>query len=229
MRKKIAYLFVLCAILLLGLSKPSLDGILLMNSALYSSVHLHSEALLGDMVVLPKQSNYDKEEVRKILTRLNYLPPSILEKADNKGIKIKLFVGKLTDNPSAAYLKGKTPRGYQNHSIKWDDVPGIGGSKIVLVKIGYSDKGKGHGSVNLELHELAHSLEHYLYNGKKVQAFIPIWKSEASKLFPGNDYFISYQEEYFAECFAMFYYSNETKMQLKKFAPMTYQFISSLS
>ncbi|MGV3465538.1 MAG: anthrax toxin lethal factor-related metalloendopeptidase [Heyndrickxia sp.] len=229
MRKKIVYLFVLCVILLLGLSKPSLDGILLKNSALYPTDHLHSEALLGDMVVLPKQSYYDKDEVKKILSRLDHLPPSMLEKADNKGIKIKLFVGKLTDNPTAAYLKGKTPRGYQDHSITWDDVPGIGGSKTVLVKIGYSEKGKGHGSVNLELHELAHSLEHYLYDGKKEQAFIPIWKLEAAKMFPGNDYFITYQEEYFAECFAMFNYSQESKIQLKKFAPMTYKFISTLS
>lgn len=229
MRKKVIYLFVLCVILLLGLSKPTLDGILLKNSALYPSVHLESQASLGDIVVLPKQSNYDQDEVKKILSRLDRLPSSMLSKVDKEGIKIKLFVGKLTDNPTAAYLKGKTPRGYQDHSITWDDVPGIGGSKTVLVKIGCSEKGKGHSSVNLELHELAHSLEHYLYDGEKEQTFIPIWKREAPKLFSGNPYFIDYQEEYFAECFAMFYYSHDTKMQLKKLAPMTYDYIRELS
>lgn len=229
MRKVVIYLFVLCAILLLGLSKPSLDGILLKNSALYHNVHLRSQALLGDIVVLPLQSNYDKDEVIKILSKLEKLPSSMLSKVDNKNIKIKLFTGKLTDNPTAAYLKGKTPRGYQDHSITWDNVPGIGGSKTVLVKIGRSEKGKGHGSVNLELHELAHSLEHYLYDGKKEQAFIPIWKKEAPKLFPGNSYFINYQEEYFAESFAMYYYSRDTKIQLKKIAPMTFNYIQALS
>ena len=45
----------------------------------------------------------------------------------------------------------------------WDDVPGMGGSHTVFVKIGASDKGNGHGSVNLELHELAHSVDHIVY------------------------------------------------------------------
>ncbi|MBS4173197.1 toxin [Bacillus sp. FJAT-49736] len=230
MHKASKYVFIIVVILLLGLSKSSLDGILLKNSGLFKTVQLRSPLSLGDMVVLPKEKNYDRNEVKKIISRLDHLPPSILKRADSKGIKIKLFQGKLTDNPTAAYLKGKTPRGYANHSITWDDVPGIGGSKTVLIKIGCSEKGKGHGSVNLELHELAHSLEHYLYDGKNEQStFDTIWKQEAPKLFPGNAYFIDYQEEYFAECFAMFFYSTSTKIQLKKFAPFTYEYISKLS
>ena len=230
MLKYAKYAFIIGTILLLGLSKPSLDGILLKNSAIYQTVHLRSKTSLGDIVVLPQEKNYDIKAVKGIISRLDHLPPSMLSKVDVKGIKVKLFQGKLTDNPTAAYLKGKTPRGYQNHSITWDDVPGIGGSKTVLVKIGSSEKGKGHGSVNLELHELAHSLENYLYDGKNDEKiFIPIWKKEAPKLFPGNSYFINYQEEYFAESFAMFYYSTYTNKQLKKFAPMTFDFISKLS
>ena len=76
---------------------------------------------------------------------------------------IKLFTGKLTDNPTASHLSGMIPRGYVNNTT-WDDVPGLGGSKTVLVKIGASHKGNGHSSVNLELHELAHSIDNYVFN-----------------------------------------------------------------
>jgi Pro-Pro endopeptidase len=230
MRKYLIAILVLSAIILGGLSKSSIDGILLINSPLYSTLDLRSGKYLGDIIVLPKQSNYDKNEVKKIISRLDKLPLSMLTKIDDKGIKVKLFTGKLTDNPTAAYLKGKTPRGYSNHTVTWDDVPGIGGSKTVLIKIGCSDKGRGHGSVNLELHELAHSLDHYLYNKNDDRnAFLQIWKVEAPQLFPNDSYFINYEEEFFAECFAMYYDTKDTRMHLKKLAPMTFQYISKLS
>jgi hypothetical protein len=111
----------------------------------------------------------------------------------------------------------------------WDDVPGVGGSKTVLVKIGASEKGNGHGSVNLELHELAHSVDRYVYDEiRHDPTFLEIWEAEKEILFPGKTYFTSYPEEYFAETFAMFYLGNETKEELKMRAPKTFMFYSSL-
>lgn len=230
MRKQmIAILVIIAVFLLQGNSKPSVDGVLLKHTKLYTKMKLKSGKYLSNIIVLPHSSNYDIEEVKKITLRLDRLPSTMLKKVSSSGIKIKLFQGNLTDNPSAAYLKGITPRGYQNNSTTWDQVPGIGGSKIVLVKIGYSEKGKGHGSVDLELHELAHSLDRYLYHAEnKNSIFQSIWKAEVTKLYPKQSYFIDFPEEYFAECFAMYYYNDETRNVLKRAAPKTYTYISSL-
>ena len=57
------------------------------------------------------------------------------------------------------------------------------GSHTVLVKIGASDKGKGHGSVNLELHELAHSVDQIVYGGiRDDDKFLSIWRKEVHSI-----------------------------------------------
>lgn len=227
MRKPLLVIIAILTILLLqGNSIPTLDGVLLKNSSVYNSMKLNSGLYLKNIILLPDVSNYDQVEAKKIIKRLDQLPPQLLRKVLNVGIKIKLFQGKLTDNPSAAYLKGLTPRGYSNHSITWDQVPGIGGSKTVLVKIGFSEKGKDHGSINLELHELAHSIDRYLYHSTDGKIFNSFWEKESRSLFPGQTYFIHFPEEYFAESFAMYYYNDESKIKLMKKAPKTFAYIS---
>ncbi|MEF2098410.1 hypothetical protein V3595_27990 [Bacillus sp. CFBP9009] len=44
-------------------------------------------------------------------------------------------------------------------------------------------------------------------------------------LFPGQSYFTTYPEEYFAECYAMFYVNNDQNQSLRDKAPETYHFI----
>ncbi|WML40272.1 hypothetical protein RCG19_00875 [Neobacillus sp. OS1-2] len=150
-----------------------------------------------------------------------------MEKIIQNGINVKLFTGKLTDNPTVQQLAGKVPRGYQAN-VTWDVVPGIGGSKVVLAKIGSSKKGKGHGSVNLELHELAHSIDRYVFADiSGTLEFHNVWEKEQEQLFPGNSYF-HYPEEYFAESFAMYYLNKGTKEQLLLNAPLTYNLIKKL-
>jgi len=213
-------------------SQASYDGVWLgdysTNSVLYQSLKIdQSLSLLDQIIVLPKQS-FDQKEAAAMINRIDSIPGYILNKVKNQGIRLKLFTGKLTDNPTASHLKGKIPRGYTNN-VTWDDVPGIGGSKVVLVKIGASDKGHGHGSVNLELHELAHSIDHYVFNeisGSKE--FLNMLESEHEQLFPGNSYF-QYPEEYFAETFAMYYLNTESKELLRKKAPKTFEFMKQLS
>lgn len=163
-----------------------------------------------------------------MISRLDQLPPSLLKETYEAGVVIILFTGKLTENPTASHLAGVIPRGYTKTT--WDDVPGIGGSKTVLIKIGASQKGSGHGSVNLELHELAHSLDRYVfYHIRQNKDFIKIWEKEKNILFPGQPYFLNYPEEYFAESFAYFYMGGKYKEELKKKAPLTYHLIEGLT
>ncbi|MHC0035711.1 anthrax toxin lethal factor-related metalloendopeptidase [Pseudoneobacillus sp. C159] len=180
--------------------------------------------VLENIITFPK-ATFDQLEAAKIVNHISLLSPKLLGKMNQKRIIVKLFVGKLTDNPTASHLKGVIPRGYQSNTT-WDDVPGIGGGKTVLVKIGSSEKGKGHGSINLELHELAHSIDHIILNDlRNNHTFLMIWEQEKASLFPNQSYFLNYPEEYFAETFAMYYYSDETRQTLYQFAPLTYDFI----
>lgn len=198
------------------------------KSILQNSLQLTSKKELGQIIILPN-TGFNQKEAAKIISRIDKLPPTLITKIHRRGIVVKLFSGRLTDNRTASHLKGVIPRGYANQTT-WDDVPGLGGGKTVLVKIGASDKGNGHGSVNLELHELAHSIDRHIYHDIRFHStFIKIWNEEKDKLFPGKSYFLNYQEEYFAECFAYFYMGGKYQEELKRKAPLTYEFIKKLS
>jgi Pro-Pro endopeptidase len=226
-----------CSILILSLSfynisQASEEGIKLADfdddSILMKSITIKPKKQLENIVILPETS-FNQKEAAKVVSRLSRLPNQLLDQINQKGIFVKLFEGKLTDNPTASHLQGVIPRGYES-KITWDDVPGIGGGKIVLVKIGYSEKGKGHGSVNLELHELAHSIDRYLLQEIKYNyLFLDIWEKERAILFPGRSYFLLFPEEYFAESFAMYYLNEETKKLLYQRAPQTYEFINKMN
>ncbi|CAM4049581.1 anthrax toxin lethal factor-related metalloendopeptidase [Mesobacillus thioparans] len=225
------FVVIILSFTLLGSSNANMDGIFLYEypkqSLLYDSLDPSAIKLAGSLVVLP-EGDFDQLEAAKIIGRLTHLPESMIKKAINQNIKVRLFEGNLTDNPTASHLKGIIPRGYTSKRT-WDQVPGIGGSRVVLVKIGSSEKGKGHGSVNLELHELAHSLDRHVYGGiREEERFQMIWKQESRLLFPGRAYFLDYPEEYFAECFAMYYIGGMPAHLLKEAAPQTYHYIEGL-
>ncbi|RBP89107.1 toxin lethal factor [Cytobacillus firmus] len=232
MRKMaLTFTIMMVSLALLGNSQAAMGGIKLKDyphsSQLKELLSLKSPRQLGGIFILPLEP-FDEGEAAEMISRVDNLPASLLSKIEDEDIRVKLFVGKLTDNPTAQHLEGVIPRGYTGGTT-WDDVPGIGGAKTVLVKIGYSDKGKGHGSVNLELHELAHSVDRYVYNGIRFnQKFLSVWKAEKAKLFPGQNYFLSFPEEYFAEAFAMYFAGGESRKSLSVNAPKTYDFINKL-
>lgn len=183
---------------------------------------------LKTIVLLP-EGPFNQREAYGMIDRLGNIDYNILKRLNKERVKIKLFSGNLTDEPSASGLKGKKPRGYRDPKATWDNVPGMGGSRIVLAKIGSSEKGSGHGSINLELHELAHSVDLLGFDSIRTEPhYLKIWKEEAQLLFPGRQYFLSFPEEYFAETFAMYYLNSETKNELKAKAPKTYRYLAQL-
>lgn len=184
--------------------------------------------LVDGILQLPLE-DYDAEAVKQMKERLSKLPEKLLVQLNTNKIKIQLVNGPITETSLYSYLKGKVPRGWEGTGKTWDDVPGIGGGKTVVVRIGYSEKGKGHGAVNLELHELAHSIDSILKNNiSSSKKFREIWEKERTSLFPYDHYMIQFQEEYFAEAFAMYYLNKELNRELLKMAPLTYQFIKTL-
>lgn len=232
MKKRIFFISI-CVVLviLLGNSKQSYDGILLkyypINSPLKERLILAENSPINEIIILPVEE-FDEVPTASIIENIQKLPPTLLAKIQQNGIYLKLFVGKLTDNPTASHLKGIIPRGYKSDK-KWDEVPGIGGGEVVLVKIGHSDPGSGHGSVNLELHELAHSIDQIIYKKLRFDPiFLHIWTNEKHALFQNRTYFITLPEEYFAEAFAMFYVNKENRSILKERAPLTYEYIKNI-
>ncbi|RFU65455.1 anthrax toxin lethal factor-related metalloendopeptidase [Peribacillus glennii] len=174
-------------------------------------------------------TSFDSDEALLIIETVGKLPPFMIDRLLQNDVRVKLFTGSLTDNKSARHLKGQVPRGYKDTSRTWDDVPGMGGSRNVLVKIGASRKGSGHGSVSLELHELAHTIDTILYGRiREDKDFLKIWRKEAPILFPGESYFLQYPEEYFAESFAMYYKDKHYKSLVNSKAPETFLYIEHL-
>lgn len=197
------------------------------NSVLRQTLNLPEDHVLNEMVLLP-ETVFSETDAASIIASLSRIPYKQLEALKSEEVSIRLFTGKLTDHPSAVHLKGVVPKGYKSGKT-WDDVPGMCGGKTVFVKIGHSERGKGHGSVNLELHEIAHSIDRFVYGRlRESRDFLELWKEERVRLFPENNYFQKYPEEYFAETFAMFYYSQASRTKLKSFAPKTYQYIRDL-
>lgn len=231
MKNMLLSLFLVILVLSIGHSNATFDFVFLKDlppSSPLADVQWASNDSLRSIILLPRR-DFDNSEVEAIISRIDRLPASLLSKLETNHIHIQLFTNRLTDNPSASGLRGLTPRGYADTSITWDEVPGAGGGRIVLVKIGASDKGKGHGSVNLELHELAHSIDQIVFNGLRHDPeFLRIWEEEKGLLFANRDYFLLHPEEYFAETFAMFYANIDTKNQLKKLAPQTFAFLSKI-
>ena len=185
--------------------------------------------------MLRSDFNYDKIEANEMMDRVLKISPNILNSVYNAGVRMKLCDGPITNEPEFVRLRGITPRGWEGTGKTWDDIPGAGGHITPIARIGHSHPGtkSGHGTINLELHELAHSIDNYItgvyssYSISSSSNFTDIWMNEVRGILP-TEYFMLYREEYFAETFAMYYLSNSTKNELMKNAPRTYNFIMNL-
>ncbi|HBG4502561.1 TPA: zinc metalloprotease Zmp1 [Clostridioides difficile] len=182
---------------------------------------------LSQIVVFPT-GNYDKNEANAMVNRLANIDGKYLNALKQNNLKIKLLSGKLTDEKEYAYLKGVVPKGWEGTGKTWDDVPGLGGSTVAL-RIGFSNKGKGHDAINLELHETAHAIDHIVLNDiSKSAQFKQIFAKEGRSL--GNvNYLGVYPEEFFAESFAYYYLNQDTNSKLKSACPQTYSFLQNLA
>ncbi|UFU01253.1 toxin [Radiobacillus kanasensis] len=227
--KYMVQLIIICMLLMLpfiDITRP-FHGIMLEQAkgkeALYPIYKLENADALEELVVIPEKVQNANELIR-MLKRINSIDRPILDLLMDQGVKIRLFEGSLTDEPLLYYLKWDKPRGWKEN-VTWEDVPGAGGGWLVSAKIGASVSGNGHGSINLELHEIGHTVYHLMNTSQKHHQNIrKLWKKEVSLLFPGQDYFATYTSEYFAEAFAYYYCNESSRKKLQQFAPKTYQF-----
>jgi hypothetical protein len=204
---------------------------LILSSLLFSCINpvasyakLDQTQLANQLIILPQQS-YDTVEANAMINRIFLMYPNLIEGLIYNNVKIKLTRGKITDEPEMAAYKGVTPRGWDK---TWDEIPGSGGNPV-LVRIGYSQPGSGHGSFNLELHETFHAIDYYLFHEvSSSNTFKSLWQQEVNVLFKGDNYIDTYPEEYFAEVSCMYFANESSKAEIREKLPKTYAFIDNL-
>lgn len=188
------------------------------NSALDSMIDIRSD-----------DGEYDSAEAQAMIDRLRRVDDRILQHTNSAGVSIILMDMPLTELPEFDYLSGKVPRGWENTNSTWDEVPGAGGH-TTAARIGYSDPGNGHSTINLELHEYGHAVDSYAagFTVSGSGEFRQIMNREKGALFGDHKVPEYFDEpgEYFAEVFAMYYLGGDARSKLQNRAPETYEFIS---
>ena len=182
--------------------------------------------VIDELITIVTKGEYDRTEAMKMVDRIRSIHTNLYQELINHGIVIKLVNFPITELEEFAYLKGEVPRGWEGTGQTWDDVPGAGGQTSVA-RIGYSEMGNGHGSHNLELHEIAHPIDGIVLNDiSESEEFLAIHAEEQAN-FLNNNYF-EYPSEYFADAFAFYFLNDESRNLLKVRAPKTYEFIKNL-
>lgn len=182
---------------------------------------------MTDVRIFEDEEN-NKVAANEILERLNHIDARILKNVNNSGTTLILSDAKLVDLPEFDNLKGVVPRG---HTEPWDDIPGLGGY-ISYVAIGKSEPSieNNHGDINLELHEFGHIVDMYAMPDMEMSQtneFIEAHVQDKDNMFPGNEYF-EYRDEYFAEVFAYYYLTEESRDQLYQYAPATAKYLEAM-
>jgi Pro-Pro endopeptidase len=180
----------------------------------------------------------DQESIDQILGNLEKVPDAYQKIGNDFEGMIVIFDGNVTDNPSMESWKGKQIPKWKKGKT-YDILPGVYSItwKEALIKQNYSEK--SHGSVNLELHEDAHLIDHALgvsigldeiSSSKPFRYVHKISKAKKDKFGSSemDKYEYDYRDEFWAEIFAKFYYSSESREKLKDDLPDTHKYFVDL-
>ena len=206
-------------------------GLMLMFTGFASQQASAASPSLQNMVeVRDNDGSYDANEAQAMINRLARVDERILAHTNRAGVRIILMDQPLTELPEFEYLSGVTPRGWEGTGRTWDDVPGAGGY-TTAARIGYSNPGNSHSTINLELHEYGHAVDSYAagFTVSESQAFRDIMAQEKDNLFRDHQVpgYFNTPGEYFAETFAMYYLGGNAGARLAERAPQTYQFMET--
>lgn len=187
---------------------------------------------LLEMVEVRTTDSSNNAEAEQMIERLDNVDSRILYETNRSGVSIILMDVPLTELSEFQHLSGTVPRGWEGSGNTWDDVPGAGGF-TTAARIGYSDPGNGHSTINLELHEYAHAVDSYTagFTFSDDSEFRQIMAEEKDALFGDHavsEYF-DVPSEYFAEAFAMYYLGGEEQSKLQSRAPQTYNYMETLN
>lgn len=188
-----------------------------------------NEEVIDELITVVTKGDYDLSEANQMIQRLQNIAPVLYQGLVDSGVKMYLVNFPITELEQFADLAGEIPPGWEDEGKTWDDVPGAGGLNSVA-RIGYSeaDVNNGHGSFNLELHEIAHPVDSIVLNNiSSSSEFGAIHQEEQTNFLP--DPYFTDPAEYFAEAFSYYFLNEESKNQLRVMAPRTYTFFQQIS
>lgn len=189
--------------------------------------------------ILVKNEFTSTPEVKGTIEKIKKLPGNILEMLVKSSIKINYVNKRITDIPEFSSLKeGKDSELRVFGVFKYPDI---------YVDFGAKDE-MANDSIDsfdtITIHEIGHAYD-YLYNIlnnseeytiSSTTRFYTAWKDEAKQLFSNknmsknneyNNYYAESQYEYFAQSFAYYFTSEETRKFLEEKAPDSYRFMKN--
>jgi uncharacterized Zn-binding protein involved in type VI secretion len=195
--------------LALGPVNPIILGCMTVMIGEVGAVGPVSMALALSLIDIDGTAN--QQDKLLVALELTKLPPYILEKLKEKGTRVVVCRGSVTEH--LTHLRGVHPRGWPPGKT-WDAVPGLHSpsrNEVVIATIGHPGdphvpkSGEGHGSHNLVVHEVSHAYDHAT-NGSASTAFNDARNSDINTLSayetqPGA----AGQEESFAESSARYF------------------------
>lgn len=200
--------------------------ILLSSSAM--ALEGEKEKVLRDHNITLVNDVEDKY-IDEFLVELEKFPKNLFSEMLKKNARIDLLQGVgVTEHPM---WKSDKPTWDER---AWNTIPGSGGipsSNIQTIIVVNSLK-KGHGSVNLFLHEHGHALDNtYDYEAvsrsSEWQDLMSV-ESVRSFLVKNCGEYCLHPREGFAELFAQFYHSHESKKKLELEAPEAFKYFENL-
>ncbi len=178
-----------------------------------------------------------QQGLERVLASYSRLPWRMIQRLRDSGHGIDLVSHNVTNHPRMEHMRGVVPRGWAprlvwNHDTglqemeeqqTWDDVVGAGAAGTLPSIIAADSLDERHGSVDVVLHEVGHAADRYFADADESYEYsisrgfqsmaegLPYERIYPIGLIPYNR---NFQEENFAEMFAKFFKSPESRAEL---------------
>lgn len=177
-------------------------------------------------MLLTNQTDIQDKHIENSLFKANQLPKNVINNLYKNNYKISL------QNESIFCNNGKCVWAAALTNLKYHT--------ITLAKQEQWSKtdilGEYPDEIDM-LHEIGHTWDTISFRFSNAQAFTSIFTSEHFHLFNTNvfkespqnylNYYNDYCEEYFAECFALYFLNSQSNNLLHQYAPLTWNYIKN--
>lgn len=170
-------------------------------------------------------------EVMDIYSRL---PVNLIITLRQRNRGIDLVADNVTQHPAMESYANRRPRGWAEGRT-WSEVPGAGATGRHGTIIAGNSLHRGHGSVDLILHEVGHTVDRYFKDRdgtmdfSNTRVFSEVNRATPFETLygPSAGYQSSNDEENFAEMFALYYAGPETRQRLSEIFPAGFSYFQS--
>jgi hypothetical protein len=187
--------------------------------------------MLATFEALPAEER--EAALNEVMDTYSRLPVKLLVELRKRDRGIELVADNVTNHPAMASYANVRPRGWEEGRT-WSEVPGAGATGNHGTIIAGNSLHRGHGAVDLILHEVGHSVDRYFKDRDGTMDFSNTRMfSEVNQLTPFESLYgtsASYErsnaEENFAEMFAYYFESEESRRHLQTQFPEGFRYMS---